>query len=73
LGVILPDMPLDWAWDDEEDEDPSLAIPDAMEEDFHRKAKVAHPKFKGRRELLNLKSSINMQARPLGHGNARLI
>jgi len=30
-----------------------------MEEDFYREAKVARPKSKGRRELLNLKSSIS--------------
>lgn len=59
LGVLLSNMPLDWAWDGEEDEDLSLAILDAMEEDFHRETKVVRPKSKGRRELLNLKSSIN--------------
>jgi hypothetical protein len=52
-------MPLDWALDAVEDEDPSLAILDAIEEDFHRKVKVARPKTKGRRELLNLNSFIN--------------
>jgi hypothetical protein len=59
LGVFHLDMPLDWALDGDEDEDPSSAFLDAIEEDFHRKAKVARPKSKGRRELLNLKSSIN--------------
>jgi U3 small nucleolar ribonucleoprotein component len=42
-----------------EDEDPSLAIMDAFEEDFLRKVKVARLKTKGRREILNLVSSIN--------------
>ena len=45
--------------DCDEDVDPSLAILDAIEEDFHLEVKVAHPKTKGRRELLNLESSIN--------------
>jgi hypothetical protein len=54
-----PKCPWDWAWDSEEDEDLSLSILDAMEEDFHREAKVARHKSKGRKELLNLKSSIN--------------
>jgi hypothetical protein len=47
-------MPLDWAMDKE-----SLAILDAMEEEFHRDKMIAHQKTKGKRELLNLKSSIN--------------
>jgi hypothetical protein len=59
LGVFPPGMPLDWALDGDEDEDLSLEILDAIEEDFHRKVKVARPKTKGRRGLLNLKSSIN--------------
>lgn len=37
-------MPLDWVLDGVEDEDPSLAILDAIEEDFHREVKVARPK-----------------------------
>jgi hypothetical protein len=45
--------------DGDEDEDPSFAISNAFEEDFHRVAKVACLKTKGRREMLNLKSSIN--------------
>lgn len=52
-------MPLDWALDGVEDEDPSSMILDTIEEDFYREVKVACPKTKGRRELLNLKSSIN--------------
>jgi len=37
----------------------SLAILDAMEEEIHRDKMVARQKTKGKRELLNLKSSIN--------------
>jgi hypothetical protein len=46
---------------DEKDEAPLLAILDASvsEEDFHRESTVARQKTKGRREMLNLKSSIN--------------
>jgi hypothetical protein len=59
FGVFLPGMLLDWALNGVEDEDPSSTILDAIEEDFHREVKVARPKTKGRRQLLNLKSSIN--------------
>jgi hypothetical protein len=52
-------MPLDWAMDGDEGEDPSLAILDAIEEEFYRETMVARQKTKGMRELLNLKSSIN--------------
>jgi hypothetical protein len=45
--------------DGEEDDDPSLAILEDIEEDYHQVVKVAHPKSKGKKELLNLKSSIN--------------
>jgi U3 small nucleolar ribonucleoprotein component len=45
--------------DSDENEDLSLAILDAYEEDFLREVKVARPKSKGRREILNLVSSIN--------------
>jgi hypothetical protein len=45
--------------DSSEDEDPSLAIQDAFEEDFLREVKVARLKSKGRRGILNLVSSIN--------------
>jgi hypothetical protein len=34
LAVYPPDMPLDWVLDSDEDEDPSLAILDAIEEHF---------------------------------------
>jgi hypothetical protein len=52
LGVFPPD---------EEDKAPLLAILDAnvSEEEFHRESMVARQKTKGRREMLNLKSSIN--------------
>jgi hypothetical protein len=59
LGILHPDMPLDWAMDGVHGEDPSLAIMDAIEEEFHRERIIARQKTKGRRELLNLKSSIN--------------
>jgi hypothetical protein len=59
LGVFPPSMALDWEVDSAEDEDSSLAILDAFEKDFLQEVKVAHPKSKGRREILNLVSSIN--------------
>jgi hypothetical protein len=59
LGVCPPDMPLDCVSDSVENEDPSFAILDAIEEDFYRVKKVARFKIKGRRDVLNLKSSIN--------------
>jgi 5-enolpyruvylshikimate-3-phosphate synthase len=37
----------------------SLAILDALEEDIHREKMIARQKTKGKRKLLNLKSSIN--------------
>jgi hypothetical protein len=40
-------------------EDPSLEFQDAIEEDLLRIVKLACPKNKGRREVLNLNSSIN--------------
>jgi len=43
----------------EEVEDPSLEFPDAIEEDLLRIVKLAHRNNKGRREVLNLNSSIN--------------
>lgn len=51
--------PLDLELDSDEDMDLSLAILEAIEEDFHRGVKVARPKTKGRREVLNLVSFIN--------------
>lgn len=35
LGVCPPNMPLDWASNGVEDEDPSFTILDTIEEDFH--------------------------------------
>jgi hypothetical protein len=58
LGVYTPDRPLDWVLDGDEEEDPSLAILDSIEEDFLQEVKVAHLKANGRRGLLNPKSSI---------------
>jgi hypothetical protein len=51
-------LPLDWEMDGFQDEE-SLAILDALEEDIHRDKMIARQKTKGKRELLNLKSSIN--------------
>ena len=49
--------PLDWDYDEEEDL--ALALLDAIEEDFHKEVKDTRAKYKGTRELLNLKSSVN--------------
>jgi hypothetical protein len=65
-SLSAPDMPLDWASDGVEDEDPSFAILDAIKEDFHQVKKGTRRKTKGRRELLNLESSIN-------YGDARAL
>jgi hypothetical protein len=59
LGVLHPDIPLDLALDGDEGKDPSFAILDCIDEEFHQKTMVAFQKIKGMRELLNLKSSIN--------------
>jgi hypothetical protein len=40
-------------------DDPALALLDAIEEDFFKEAKDAWAKYKGTRELLNLKSLVN--------------
>jgi hypothetical protein len=45
--------------DSVEGEDPSLAFMDSIEEDFFPVAKIARSKSKGRREIMNLVSSIN--------------
>jgi hypothetical protein len=50
-------LPLDWALDGAFEE--ALAIPDVMEEEFLREKMLACQKSKGKRELLNLQSSIN--------------
>jgi hypothetical protein len=52
-----PDLSLDWMSDGVGDEDPSFVILDAIEEDFHR-GKKGSLKIKGKRDVLNLKSSI---------------
>jgi len=52
-------MAFDWELDCVENEDSSLAILDAFEENFLREVKVAWPKTKGRWEILNLVSFIN--------------
>jgi hypothetical protein len=49
---------LDWIYSDE-DEDPTLALLNAVEEDLHREFKVAWSKSKGKSELLYLKNSVN--------------
>lgn len=59
LDVLPPDLALDWELDSNEDMDPSLAILEAIEEDFHRRVKAACLKTKGKKEVLNLVSSIN--------------
>jgi hypothetical protein len=50
--------PLDWALEGAFGEE-ALAIREAMEEDFQREKMIARQKSKGKRELLNLHSSIN--------------
>jgi hypothetical protein len=40
FGFFPPNMPLDLVLDGDEEEDPSLAIMDAIEEDFHRKLRL---------------------------------
>jgi hypothetical protein len=59
LGVLPSDLTLDWKLDSVEDLDLSLVILKAIEEDYHQEVKAARPKTKGRREVLNLGSSIN--------------
>lgn len=49
---------LNWLLDGVQGEE-SLAILDAMEDEFHRDKIIARQKTKGRRELLNLKNFIN--------------
>lgn len=50
-------LPLDWDMDADFEE--ALAIRDAMEEEFLREKMIARQKSKGKRELLNLQSSVN--------------
>jgi hypothetical protein len=59
LGVLPPELALDWELDSDEDMDPSLVILETIKEDFYRGVKAARPKTKGKREVLNLVSSIN--------------
>jgi hypothetical protein len=48
LGVLPPELALDWELDSDEDMDLSLVNVEAIEEDFYRGVKAAHPKTKGR-------------------------
>jgi hypothetical protein len=59
LGVLPSDLALDWELDSVEVLDPSLVILKAIEEDYHLGVKAARLKTEGRREVLNLGSSIN--------------
>jgi len=57
-------LPLDWALDEDfalagDFGEEAMAIRDAMEEEFQRDKMIARQKSKGKRELLNLHSSIN--------------
>jgi len=54
LGVLPPNLALDWELDSDEEMDPSLAILEAIEEDFHWRVKVLRPKTKGKREVLKI-------------------
>jgi hypothetical protein len=51
-------LPLDWASNGAFGEE-ALAIRDAIEEEFHRDKMISRQKSKGKRESLNLHSSIN--------------
>jgi len=51
-------MPLDWEMDGVHGVK-SLAILDAIEEEFHWDKMLVCQKTKGKRELLNLKSTVN--------------
>jgi hypothetical protein len=51
-------LPLDWVSNGAFREE-AMAIWDAMEEDFQRDKMIACQKYKGKRKLLNLHSSIN--------------
>jgi len=77
LGVLPPDLALDWELESDEDMDPSLTILEAIEEEYHRGVKVACPKTKGRREVLNLASSISYgnssASSPFRKGKAHMV
>jgi hypothetical protein len=66
-------MALDLKMDSVDSEDPSLATLNAFEEDFLWDVKIACLKSKGRREILNLVSSINYGDPPLGVRKGRLM
>jgi hypothetical protein len=51
-------LPLDWASEGAFGEE-ALAIRDAMEEEFQHDKMISRQKSEGKRELLNLHSSIN--------------
>jgi len=51
-------LTLDWAMDGAHGVE-SLAILDAIENEFNREKMLARQKSKGKRELWNLKSSVN--------------
>jgi hypothetical protein len=63
-NVFWDGLPLDWAWDEDfalagDFGEEAMTIRDAMEEEFQRDKMIARQKSKGKRELLNLHSSIN--------------
>jgi hypothetical protein len=68
------ELPLDWSLDGVQGEE-SLAILDAMEDEFHRDKMIAHQKTKGKRELLNLESFINygIASSPSGCGKGKAL
>jgi hypothetical protein len=55
---LSPD-PFDWVFDCDKEEDPYLVMLDDFKEDFLWIMDVARPRAKGKRELLNLESSVN--------------
>ena len=57
-GELAPN-PSDRVWDGDEEEDWKLALLNEVKENFLREMKVMQPRSKGKRELLNLESSIN--------------
>jgi hypothetical protein len=67
-------LPLDWTLDGVQGEE-SLAIFDAMEDEFHLDKMIAHQKTKGKRELLNLKTFINydVASAPSRHGKGKAL
>jgi len=58
INDFWDDLPLDWAMDGDFEEE-TLAIRDAMEEEFLREKIIARHKSKGKKELQNLQSSVN--------------